>query len=88
MPEFYQYKSSNESVATVNKNGLVTIHKNGSSVITAQSSNGIKAEMQIVPAAAVYSFNLNSDKIELTMNYNMAFSYNIINGYTDKCFTR
>ncbi len=62
------WKSSNESVATVNKNGLVTIHKNGSSVITAQSSNGIEAEMQIVPAAAVYSFNLNSDKIELTMN--------------------
>lgn len=62
------WKSSNTSVATVDKNGLVTIHKNGASVISATSSNGIKAEMKIMPAAEIDSFNLSSDTIELTMN--------------------
>ncbi|MDE7314824.1 MAG: Ig-like domain-containing protein [Mucispirillum sp.] len=62
------WKSSNESVATVDTNGLVTVHKNGASVISATSSNGIKAEMKIVPAQTIDSYALDSDKIELTMN--------------------
>lgn len=62
------WKSSNTSVATVNTNGLVTVHKNGASVISATSSNGIKAEMKIVPAQTIDSYALDSDKIELTMN--------------------
>lgn len=62
------WKSSNTSVATVDKNGLVTIHKNGASVISAVSSNGIKAEMKIIPADTIDSLNLTSEKIELTMN--------------------
>lgn len=62
------WKSSNPSVATVNKNGLVTIHKNGAAVITAQSSNRVKAEMKIMPATTIDSYTLHNDTIELTMN--------------------
>lgn len=62
------WKSSNPSVATVDTNGLVTVHKNGASVISATSSNGKKAEMNIIPATTINSYTLDSDKIELTMN--------------------
>ncbi len=61
------WKSSNNAVATVDKNGLVTIYKNGSAIITAQSSNGKKAEMKIIPAELI-DWTLNSDKIELTLD--------------------
>lgn len=62
------WKSSNTSVATVNKNGLVTVHKNGSAVISAQSSNGIKAEMKIVPVAAIDDFKLDVDSKNFILN--------------------
>lgn len=62
------WSSSNESVATVDSDGLVTIHQNGSAVITAKAVNGKKAEMKIQPATTIDSYTLDSDKIELTMN--------------------
>lgn len=63
------WKSSNTSVATVDANGLVTVHNNGAAVISATSSNGIKAEMKIMPATAkdISSLNISAEKIELTM---------------------
>ena len=62
------WSSSTPAVATVDNNGLVTIHKNGKAVITATASNGVKAEMNVVPAETIDSYTLDSDKIELTMN--------------------
>lgn len=62
------WSSSNESVATVDNDGLVTIHQNGSAVITAKAVNGKKAEMKIQPATAIDSYTLHNDTIELTMN--------------------
>ena len=62
------WSSSTPAVATVDNNGFVTIHKNGSAVITATASNGVKAEMKVVPAETIDSYTLDSDKIELTMN--------------------
>lgn len=63
------WKSSNTSVATVDANGLVTVHNNGAAVISATSSNGVKAEMKIMPATAkdISSLNISAEKIELTM---------------------
>lgn len=63
------WKSSNTSVATVDANGLVTVHNNGAAVISATSSNGIKAEMKIMPATAkdISIVNISAEKIELTM---------------------
>lgn len=63
------WKSSNPSVATVNKNGLVTVHNNGAAVISATSSNRVKAEMKIMPATAkdISSLNISTEKIELTV---------------------
>lgn len=63
------WKSSNPSVATVNKNGLVTVHNNGAAVISATSSNGVTAEMKIMPATAkdISSLNISTEKIELTV---------------------
>ena len=62
------WSSSNESVATVDSDGLVTIHQNGSAVITAKAVNGKKAEMKIQPATTIDSYTLHNDTIELTMN--------------------
>ena len=62
------WSSSTPVVATVDNNGFVTIHKNGKAVITATASNGVKAEMNVVPAETIDSYTLDSDKIELTMN--------------------
>lgn len=63
------WKSSNTSVATVDANGLVTVHNNGAAVISATSSNGVTAEMKIMPATAkdISSLNISAEKIELTM---------------------
>lgn len=63
------WKSSNTSVATVDANGLVTVHNNGAAVISATSSNGVKAEMKIMPATAkdISIVNISAEKIELTM---------------------
>ena len=62
------WSSSNESVATVDSDGLVIIHQNGSAVITAKAVNGKKAEMKIQPATTIDSYTLHNDTIELTMN--------------------
>lgn len=42
------WKSEDSSIASVDKNGLVTAHKGGETIITATATNGKKAECKIV----------------------------------------
>jgi uncharacterized protein YjdB len=53
------WKSSNESVASVDQNGMVTAVGNGTAVITATSYNGLSATCQITVSASVLGVKLN-----------------------------
>lgn len=82
------WSSSAQDVASVDRNGLVTIHKNGSAVITAKSSNGVKAQMNIVPVTAIDDFKLDVDSKNFILNVDtdMQLTYtvypSILNGVT------
>ena len=65
------WSSSNESVAVVDKNGLVTAKKEGTSIITVKSSNGkeSKCEVNVInKAIEVKSIELNNKNIEINEN--------------------
>lgn len=61
------WESSNQEVASVNANGEVTVLKNGTATITAKASNGVKAELQIVPVTTPEDFMLEVDKQDLIL---------------------
>ncbi|MDE6485097.1 MAG: Ig-like domain-containing protein [Duncaniella sp.] len=63
------WKSSNEDVATVGTDGLVTAIAKGSAIITATNSKGHSAECAITVISAVHvaeSIELNSDMANIT----------------------
>lgn len=59
------YKSSDESVATVDSAGKVTGIKKGKAVITAASVNGVHAECEITVKQPVTGVRLNKKSLEL-----------------------
>ena len=60
-----QWTSSNNSVATVDSNGVVTSKNSGSTIITATTYNGLKTEFFIEVETPVTNITLNSNEINL-----------------------
>ena len=60
-----QWTSSNNSVATVDSNGVVTSKNSGSTIITATTHNGLKTEFFIEVEIPVTNITLNSNEINL-----------------------
>lgn len=60
-----QWTSSNNSVATVDSNGVVTSKNSGSTIITATTHNGLKTEFFIEMETPVTNITLNSNEINL-----------------------
>lgn len=60
-----QWTSSNNSVATVDSNGVVISKNSGSTIITATTHNGLKTEFFIEVETPVTSITLNSNEINL-----------------------
>lgn len=58
-----QWTSSNNSVATVDSNGVVTSKNSGSTIITATTHNGLKTEFFIEVETPVTNITLNSNEI-------------------------
>ena len=72
------WKSSDEKTATVNENGEVTVLKNASAVITATSSNGKSASLNITPVTEPEDFMLEVDKQDLIMGIVETFQINTV----------
>lgn len=62
-----QWTSSNNSVATVDSNGVVTSKNSGSTIITATTHNGLKTEFFIEVEIPVTNITLNSNEINLNL---------------------
>lgn len=62
-----QWTSSNNSVATVDSNGVVTSKNSGSTIITATTHNELKTEFFIEVETSVTNITLNSNEINLNM---------------------
>ena len=60
-----QWTSSNNSVATVDSNGVVTSKNSGSTIITATTHNELKTEFFIEVETSVTNITLNSNEINL-----------------------
>lgn len=60
-----QWTSSNNSVATVDSNGVVTSKNSGSTIITVTTHNGLKTEFFIEVETPVTNITLNSNEINL-----------------------
>lgn len=60
-----QWTSSNNSVATVDSNGVVTSKNSGSTIITATTHNGLKTEFFMEVETPVTNITLNSNEINL-----------------------
>lgn len=60
-----QWTSSNNSVATVDSNGVITSKNSGSTIITATTHNGLKTEFFIEVETPVTNITLNSNEINL-----------------------
>lgn len=60
-----QWTSSNNSVATVDSNGVVTSKNSGSTIITATTHNRLKTEFFIEVETPVTNITLNSNEINL-----------------------
>ena len=60
-----QWTSSNNSVATVDANGVVTSKNSGSTIITATTHNELKTEFFIEVETSVTNITLNSNEINL-----------------------
>ena len=60
-----QWTSSNNSVATVDANGVVTSKNSGSTIITATTHNELKTEFFIEVETPVTNITLNSNEINL-----------------------
>lgn len=60
-----QWTSSNNSVATVDSNGVVISKNSGSTIITATTHNGLKTEFFIEVETPVTNITLNSNEINL-----------------------
>ena len=60
-----QWTSSNNSVATVDSNGVVISKNSGSTIITATTHNGLKTEIFIEVETPVTNITLNSNEINL-----------------------
>lgn len=60
-----QWTSSNNSVATVDSNGVVTSKNSGSTIITATTHNGLKTEFFIEVETPVTNITLNNNEINL-----------------------
>ena len=66
-----QWTSSNNSVATVDSNGVVISKNSGSTIITATTHNGLKTEFFIEVETPVTNITLNS--IEINLNQGGTF---------------
>lgn len=62
-----QWTSSNNSVATVDSNGVVISKNSGSTIITATTHNGLKTEFFIEVETPVTNITLNSNEINLNL---------------------
>lgn len=60
-----QWTSSNNSVATVDSNGVVTSKNSGNTIITATTHNELKTEFFIEVETSVTNITLNSNEINL-----------------------
>lgn len=60
-----QWTSSNNSVATVDSNGVVISKNSGSTIITATTHNGLKTEFFMEVETPVTNITLNSNEINL-----------------------
>lgn len=60
-----QWTRSNNSVTTVDSNGVVTSKNSGSTIITATTHNGLKTEFFIEVETPVTNITLNSNEINL-----------------------
>lgn len=60
-----QWTSSNNSVATVDSNGVVTSKNSGNTIITVTTHNGLKTEFFIEVETPVTNITLNSNEINL-----------------------
>lgn len=60
-----QWTSSNNSVATVDSNDVITSKNSGSTIITATTHNGLKTEFFIEVETPVTNITLNSNEINL-----------------------
>ncbi len=85
------WTSSNESIVTVDQNGLVTAIKQGIAIVTATASNGAKdiCTVTVVPAAiGVESISLNRDDLELEIEETFGLIATILpDDATDKSVT-
>lgn len=55
---FITYSSSDDSIASVTPEGLVTTHNYGTAIISARTANGVVGEAAIYVSAPIESFNL------------------------------
>ena len=67
------WKSSDESVATVDDNGKVTGIKGGNATITGTLSNGMKVTAEVSVVVPLESISLDTDSIELVPNGDHTF---------------
>lgn len=73
------WSSSDETVATVSQNGVVTLHANGTAIITASAGNGsFTARAEITVAPFHFLYDLNQDQQEDVLDV-MTLAQRIVN---------
>lgn len=73
-----RWVSSNEDIATVSEDGLVTILQNGKVTITAMGADNVNGEMTINPATEVTDFVLVEDVKDLVIGEDTGFQIETI----------
>lgn len=77
-PASVEWRSSDESVVTVDETGNVSLIKDGEAVITAILDNGVEARYALSVVKRPYRINLNEKKVKLEVGESFVFLPTVI----------